>query len=285
MKLIKSVIRSNIFLASAAVLLTVSSQVQLGLKPVWQPILLLIFIATFIVYNPHVLVKFLFRKQPSGRSLKEDIYRNIKVLNLFVFLLSTMVFVLFTVSDIQVLITLFVMGSLTLLYSLTVSEKKIFKLREIPYLKIFMIVSVWSVSTVILPVFQTGTDIFSLKVLLVFMERFFFIFAIAIQFDIRDMHADRQAGLKTIPILINRNNSMVLAYFSLLASFLISFFHYRVYNEWFVTGALGISILSTWLFMKMNFSNSFKKYYYTVLDGTMALQGALVLGFYIFSNH
>lgn len=34
------------------------------------------------------------------------------------------------------------------------------------------------------------------------VERFFFVFAITIPFDIRDIEADKQAGLKTIPLLI-----------------------------------------------------------------------------------
>jgi 4-hydroxybenzoate polyprenyltransferase len=141
---------------------------------------------------------------------------------------------------------------------------------------------VWSVSTVLLPVIQSPENFDRIHTALMIVERFFFIFAIAIPFDIRDMEADRRAGLKTVPLLLNETKALTLSYLSLLVFFLISFFHYQLRNDWFIIGAFGISALTTFLVIGQK---TFRKrcwYYSGILDGTMVFQGLLVLAFYYF---
>lgn len=184
----------------------------------------------------------------------------------------------------NVLLTFLLLGLLTLFYSGIGSGKKkyTFKLREIPYLKIFLISFIWSVSTILLPVIQAGNEIFTAPVILLLAERFLFIFAIAIQFDIRDMKEDRDSGLKTIPILIQPQKALIVSHLALAVSFVISAFHYSLQTNWFIINALCISVLTTYLFIKLQFFNNLEKYYYTILDGTLVLQGGLVLVFYLF---
>ena len=282
MKLVNTFIQFNIFLSVAAVLLTVSTQIQLGLKPQWQPYLLLIFLATLFEYNRHQLVTTITKRITINSVSHTWLLKNLNWINWLVFIaLSGLLTIVFQIKP-EILVVLSLLGIITILYSFPVQifNKYIFNLREIPYLKIFLIVSVWTASTVFLPVIQGDTEIFNLHVFLVFAERFFFIFAIAIQFDIRDIQADQDAGLKTIPILINRKNSFLLSCFSLFVCLIISFFHYKMQNEWFVISALSISVLTTYIFIIMHFSENRSRYYYQILDGTLTLQGILVLVFY-----
>jgi len=288
LKLINTFIHSNIYLSVAAVLLTVSAQIQLGMKPQWQPYLLLIFFATLFEYNRHRLVALITDKNDALNSEKNHWVRKNQKKFYFLVFLSVAGFLAAVISTkIDVLLSFLPLGVLTFLYLVPGSESKnyFFKLREIPYLKIFLIAFVWSASTIILPVIQAGEKILNSQVIFLFMERFFFIFAIAIPFDIRDMNADRDAGLKTIPILINQNKALVLSYLSLLFCFLISFFHYRMQNEWFVIEALCISLITTYLFLKLQFFKNRGRYYYQILDGTLILQGMLVLVFYFFNHN
>jgi 4-hydroxybenzoate polyprenyltransferase len=287
LKLVKTFIHSNIFLSIAAVLLTVSAQVQLGMQPQWQPYLLLIFFATLFEYNRHRLVALITCNKEALNSEKNRWVRENQKKFYFLVFVSVAGFLAAVFSTkTEVLLTFLPLAILTFLYLVPGSENKnyFFKLREVPYLKIFLIAFVWSASTIILPVIQAGEEIFNRQVLLLFSERFFFIFAIAIPFDIRDMKADRDAGLKTIPILIDQNKALVLSYLSLLLCFLISFFHYQMQNEWFVIEALCISLITTYLFLKLQFFRNLNRYYYQILDGTLILQGVLVLAFY-FINH
>ena len=185
------------------------------------------------------------------------------------------------------LVAFVIFGFFTFSYAgLSFGKKKHnFKLREIPYLKIFLISFIWSASTIVLPLIQANEKIFSTPVSLLFTERFLFIFAIALQFDIRDMHADRRAGLKTIPTLIGQNKAIILSYLSLAACFLFSVFHYQIQNDRFILWALVISYISTFLILKLQFFRTRCRHYYQILDATLVLQGLLVLGFYLLNQN
>jgi len=287
LKLVNTFIHSNIFLSVAAVLLTVSAQIQLGMQPQWQPYLLLIFFATLFEYNRHQIVA-LFTKTEVVHSTENYWIRENRIKFVFLAIISlTGILIAIILTKTAILLGFVPLALLTLFYSSPVPGNKnyLFKLRDIPYLKIFLIAFVWSASTILLPVIQAGEKIVETQVLLLFAERFFFIFAITIPFDIRDMQADRDAGIKTIPMLINRNKVLLLSYLSLSVSFLISFFHYRTQNNWFIIEALCISLIITYLFLKLQFFRNLTRYYYPILDGTMLLQGVLVLVFYLFQHN
>jgi len=286
LKLVNTFIHSNIFLSVAAVLLTVSAQIQLGMQAQWQPYLLLIFFATMFEYNRHRLTAILTKTEeshsPEYRWIRENLKKfyflvSISVAGVVIAVISTKTAILFGFIPLAIL---------TLFYSLPVAGSKnyLFKLRNIPYLKIFLIAFVWSASTILLPVIQVGGRIFETQVILLFSERFFFIFSITIPFDIRDMQSDRNAGIKTIPLLINQNKALAISYLSLFISLIISFFHYRMQNNWFIIEALCISTITTYLFLKLQFFRNLNRYYYPILDGTLLLQGVLVLGFYFFQQ-
>lgn len=282
MKLINSIISWHVSLAIAAVLLTVSAQIQLGLKPQWHPWLFLIFSGTLFEYNRHRIVILFFK----GGALQSGKHRLLPKKQKLFFLTALILGIGFVAAAIftktGVLLTYLLLGFLTLLYSGPGFGNKTnhFKLREIPYLKIFFITFIWSVSTILLPVIQAGNEIFETNVILLFAERFLFIFAIAIQFDIRDMQADHRTGLKTIPLLIGQDKARILSFLTLAASLFFSVFHYPNQNNWFILCALCISTAITYLFFKLQFFRTRTRYYYQVLDGALLLQGLLVLGFY-----
>lgn len=283
MKLIKASINSNIYISFAAVFLTFETQIQLGIKPQWHPYLFLIFFATFFEYNIHRLLTILTNKEALVFDKYKWIRENLKGFYLLVFA-SIAGFICFVfLAKKEVLIALAPLAILTLFYSIPVSHKmkNIFRLREIPYLKVFLIAFIWSSSTVLIPVIQINFAFSKVHVIEMFLERFFFILAITIPFDIRDIEDDKEAGLKTIPMLLNEGKSLYISYISLLIFFLISIFHYQSPNYDFIILALSISAFTTFLFLKVKKIRNLTYYHYGVLDGTMLLQGLLVLVFYL----
>jgi len=287
LKLVNTIIHTNISLAVAAVLLTVSAQIQLGLKPQWQPWLFLIFSGTLFEYNRHRIVILFFQGGALNSGKHELFRRNQKIFFLTALILGIAFVAAALSTKTGVLLTFLLLGFLTLLYSgLGFGNKKHhYKLREIPYLKIFFIAFIWSALTIVLPVVDAGEKIFSIQTGLLFSERFLFIFTIAIQFDIRDMQADRRAGLKTIPLLIGQHKATILSFLTLAASLFFSVFHYPNQNDWFILWALCISTAITYLFLKIQFFRNRTRNYYHVLDGALLLQGILVLGFYFLNQH
>jgi len=257
------------------------------MKPQWQPYFILIFFATLFEYNRHRLIAAITQKEPLKSDKQQWIRENPRNIWLLVLISLAGFIIAFITTKTAVLLAFVPLGILTILYSVPGLENRnyLFKLREIPYLKIFLIAFVWSASTILLPVIQAGHDILKTQVILLFAERFFFIFAITIPFDIRDMKADRESGLKTIPLLVNQKKALALSYLSLIICLFISFFHYRLQNNWFVVEALSISLITTFLFIKLEFFRNWGKYYYQVLDATLLLQGVLVLVFYFFTHN
>jgi len=88
---------------------------------------------------------------------------------------------------------------------------KLYALREIPLLKIFLIAASWSSMTVLIPLLYLGytIDYYLISHLL---RIFLFIVAISIPFDIRDLYFD---NINTIPKYIGVFNAKIFSFFCL----------------------------------------------------------------------
>jgi 4-hydroxybenzoate polyprenyltransferase len=284
LKLFYFSINSNIFISLAAVSLTFATQVQLGMQPQLHPYLLLIFFATLFDYNVHRLITVITNKE----ALNSQKHRWVKQhLYFFYLVVATSVFgFLWTIfyADPKVLIALTPIALITLFYSVPVfkNKKSIFRLREIPCLKIFLISFVWSASTIFLPVIQSARTFTKATILAMLLERFLFVFAITIPFDIRDMQADTRQRLKTIPLLIGKKNSMIVANTALVLFLAVCMLHYNSLSLMWLNCAFSLSTVSTLFFMNNKRLQANEYYHYGILDGTMLLQGLFVLAGYYF---
>ena len=282
MKLLYFLINSNIFISLAAVSLTLETQVQLGMKPQFHTYLFLIFFATFFDYNLHRLITIITNKE----ALNNDKHKWVKQHQyLFYLLVATSVagFLWAVIyADKKVLLTLAPIAVLTLFYSVPVfkTKKNIFRLREIPCLKIFLISFVWSASTIFLPVIQSAATHDIENIMLMLAERFLFVFAITIPFDIRDMKADARQGLKTIPLLIGKTSALIVANIVLLFFVLLCLQHYKNTALLWLNYAFLFSAVSSFIFINNKKLQAKHFYHYGILDGTLLLQGVLVLLFY-----
>jgi len=282
LRIVIALIQSNIYISLGAVALTVAAQIQLGMRPQWHPYLFIIFFATLFEYNLHRLITVLTNKEALKSEKHRWVNENLKAFYLLVFISVAGFGAVTFLASKAVLITFAPIALVTLFYSVPVSRNKrhLFRLREIPYLKIIVIAAVWAASTILLPVVQSAEIFDKTHVSLMLTERFFFILAITIPFDIRDMEADQQQELKTIPMLLGVKNSMRLSYLLLLIFLSISVFHYAPEKEWTILTALSLSGITSCFFLSMNYFRNLNFYHYGILDGTMLLQGLLVLLFY-----
>ncbi len=277
-----TIINSNIYISLAAVFMTLETQIQLGMNPQFHPYHFLIFFATLFEYNLHRLVTMLTNKEALRAEKHRWVSRNIY--SFYGLVLASLIGFIVAViqAKIEVILTLTPIALLTLFYStpLTKANKGLFRLRQLPFIKIFLISFVWSTVTILLPIVQSKYDVSIINILLLILERFLFVFAITIPFDIRDMKADSSEKLKTIPLLIGENNSIRLSVILLLSFLLISIFHYTATNQNFMIWAFSISVISTIFFIKSEKIRNLPFYHYGILDGTMLLQSFLVLGFH-----
>jgi 4-hydroxybenzoate polyprenyltransferase len=175
------------------------------------------------------------------------------------------------------------LGLISIAYNLPIFsiDDTRFSLRNIPGVKLFIIAMVWAASCVLLPIFEIAGNNYSTitlnETILLFLKRLFFIAAIAVQFDVRDIFQDKSNRLKTIPVIFGEKNSLLICQV-LLASYLLLLFNFtkKIDGNFF---ALSLTILlSGWLIFKSKWKKN-EYYYFLLLDGTMILQLIMLLIF------
>ncbi len=281
LRFIQPFVHTNILISLAAVFLTVETQLQLNLDPHWHPYLCLIFIATFFEYNLHRLVTILTSQDVSTAVKHRWAVHHVKTFHVLVVGSFVALLIAVTQTSFLALLALAPFAFLTLFYSLPVSivGDKTFRLRQIPFLKIFLVSITWSATTVLLPVIHHGISL-DAHVWLVLFERALFVFAITIPFDIRDMIEDERLGLKTIPLFIGERKSRMISVLMLMVFIIVTAIHYAHTSQMFLAVALSISALTTMWLITQERIRQLPLYHYGILDGTMLLQGVIVLGAY-----
>ena len=148
-------------------------------------------------------------------------------------------------------------------------------MKKIAIAKTIYLASAWTHVTALLPLLM-NVEYFQASHLLYVIHRFFFIYAICILFDYRDVEYDRKAGIRSLITWLNTEQIHLLFWLSVL-----------------VAGATGLALLNQLMLpaivalliplcilgllyrtAQKNFSDYF---YYFVLDGLMMLSAPLLL--------
>lgn len=268
----------------AALSLTLATQVQLGMKPELNAYLSVVFLATLFDYNLHRYLTI----YTNPAAIKNDKLKwAAEHLSVFILLIissfSGLVVVLFFV-HIEILYLMVPLALLSFLYSFPFAgkQKHHFRLLKITGMKTFLIAFVWSSATVFIPVFCENQAFDYTQIVLLFAERFTFIFGIAIPFDIRDMETDALSLLNTIPIKFGERKALEISNLALLFSFSVATFHYVTSNMLFVLPVYLFSIVSTYIFINDKALKNMTFYYHGILDGSILFHGLLIsLSFYL----
>lgn len=107
---------------------------------------------------------------------------------------------------------------LSVFYTISFGNKT---LRNIEGLKIYVVSFVWAIVTVLVPVEEFSFD-FSGEIWLVFLQRFLFVLALILPFEIRDMLLDPRQ-LRTVPQKIGVQNTKIYGLFLLLIFLLLAY--------------------------------------------------------------
>lgn len=222
-----------------------------------------------------------FRKTASSLS-KDMLYFWMQKHNRYV--LSSLVicfimsFALIFKAQFQVILTLLILGAVSFTYNITLPiGKSRFTLRKIPFLKVFLIAWVWASMAVILPWLESGNSLVETKVWYLFALQFLFIFIITLPFDMNDIQADMEVGVKTLPIVLGvRKSKVLLAGLTIAYMLLFSFW----LSENLLLGSihkqiltLGIEVLLLTLLYKTIFKSEVAKKWQIMLwyDGSLIL--------------
>jgi len=284
LKPIVFLIQSNLFIAFAAVSLTMATQIQLGGKPQFHFYVAAVFFATLLEYNFHRFIA--VKNNPQAADIEKNIWasRHLGIIKLLIFasIAGLAISMLFVSHDSYLLFG--ILSVFALVYSVESfrGKSKKFGLKRIAGMKTILIAFVWTMATLYLPVLQSETVFDPVTILLLFAERFAFIFAIAIPFDIRDMETDSRQGVKSFPIVFGSHKAEQISYFALLLSAIVSIINYYLSGLVYVFLSSIISLLISFFAINSKKLRLKSLYYHGILDGCLVLYGALVcLGFYL----
>jgi 4-hydroxybenzoate polyprenyltransferase len=272
--IIDFILLGNFFIAACATMQTLQTCKLRYYSVAGSPILVFVFCATFFLYNIHKPITYWLKKEfitnPRFQNAKR-FEAPLSILTFVAALICLNCFFLFKQTGQQAVI---ISSVLSMAYVLPFLRGK--RLRDLPYLKIILISTVWAIVCVMLPISLIGRG-WGLPESLMFLEKIFFIFALTIPFDIRDMVWDAETGVKTIPLSIGSEKAKRWASYSIIASFsivcVLSYFNVYTLNQYIV---LSISLaLSEHLIHKTQ-TNKSNLFFYGFIDGQLLFQSLLI---------
>lgn len=216
---------SNIHVALAAYCLTKITLFEKGIDSNLLPLFVLL--STIVSYN---LIRF-YSSSETQHWLDIFIIKKRKIL-LVMTLLSIVILIYLTFQlRFKGIISLLPFGLFTLFYiiPLPLKKKNSVALRNVALLKLFLIAISYAGVTVLFPLINYNVEI-GLNESVIFVQRFLFIAAITVPFDIRDLKFDR-ADLKTIPQVLGVHKSKVVGLFFLMLFLGLEFFKYTHRNN------------------------------------------------------
>ncbi len=123
-------------------------------------------------------------------------------------------------------------------FSLKISK---FIPRQITFLKPAVVGMAWALTTSALPAIMAG-EYYSPIYTVMFLSNFFFITALSICDDIRDMNTDR-GHIRTLPMAIGIKNSKIVIIFHLLTATVIAFSTYTYHSDIVSIGFTGAMLM------------------------------------------
>ncbi|MEN9369338.1 MAG: hypothetical protein RI952_203 [Bacteroidota bacterium] len=250
------------FAASSQVLLTY----LIFRIPFNIPILLFVFIAT----------NFIYLISEDFSSFKISIFQNrwrtknfillLEIISLFKLALG------FKVAQ-MILITLLGIIAISYNYPFKFNKNGTYRIREAKFMKLFVIVFVWSASTVIFPLLYFKIN--PLILILFFINSALLISIVSLKFDIKDYFKDTLEKLKSIPVLIGPKQTKKLLN-RLMLIYFISTISLVYFIEWPIVVALLLNLIySYWLIFKYPWEKG-EWYYQVLLDGILISQAFIV---------
>jgi hypothetical protein len=224
-----------------------------------------IFFCTNAIYLLHNIL---------GSSFIPDSYTNTRILFLkknyrillFLFLISFLIAVILffcMTKEGQIIILLILIPSIAYVYPLFGNKR----LRDIPYLKVFLTSFIWTVLTVLLP-FSTIDNGFNANLNLLLLEKFFFLFSLSLLFDVRDIELEKKSGVSTFASKFGKRATVLLAVLFQSVWLALNWLHYSFAICAAMTFVYLVFVALSILCMKQQRD----LYYIVILDGIMLFQ-------------
>jgi 4-hydroxybenzoate polyprenyltransferase len=271
-KLFDLFVFSSLFIAFCAVMMVYQTCFLFGV-PLSFALAGFVFSGSVTSYNFHWYLTPPTMEEPSQK-LKWNLTN--KTLHLVFFLLGLVGAAVFSFLLIDHWFWLGVTAFLTFLYSAPKIPMPIFShLKKVAIGKTIFLAFAWTHITALLPLVIQLKTLTAVHIWFV-VNRFFFIYAICILFDYRDVEEDKKAGIKSLITYLSEQGIDRLFWLSMFVFFFTCAGLMQYFSLPLVIGLLIPGVILSLLYYpsKKNFSDYL---YYFVLDGLMMLSAPLLL--------
>lgn len=209
----------------------------------------------------------------SKKSAWNITYRNI---HLTLFIISLIAAGYFCILLINHWFWLGITAFITFLYSAPkVTHPIAYFLRKIAIGKTIFLALAWAHITALLPVVVISREVHTSNILFL-LNRFFYIYAICIVFDFRDVEEDRRAGIKSLITYLSEKGIDRL-FWGAMTGFLITLLLLLNYFSIYILLAFLLPAVILGILYYPSKTSRSDYLYYFVLDGLMMLSAPLVL--------
>jgi 4-hydroxybenzoate polyprenyltransferase len=243
-------------------------------------IVLLEFLATLLLYNLSIWISKPKDYKSSPYERTRWIFGNMHIFWTLNAIASLLLIYVLTQIHLQTLMYLGFIGLVSLAYALPILkiQEQWRSFRHLPYIKVFHIALIWSLSTVGLVYVESSNDLQTVgwtSLLYLLSCKFLFILLVTLPFDIRDMKQDSYYHLKTVPLALGESKAQILCYILAVLHILLVIFIPTAFTV--KIGMIGCDILVLFLLKTKIFKkkNSFLNVY--LLDLVLVIQYVLCL--------
>ncbi|HSZ71232.1 MAG TPA: hypothetical protein VK750_01065 [Cytophagaceae bacterium] len=237
----------------------------------------ILFLATFFIYNFRVL----FNKDIVEKHKEERTSGHMRWMAYHAKLLSALSIVSLVAMIPFVLglkgktiVVFFIVAVLALAYALPLFTKST-GLRHLPGLKTFLVALVWTLSTVLIPVVESGVAFAPLVLKGLLIKRFILLFTLALVFDIRDEQTDKENELHTIATYFGSDKTRKLCLILLLIELTLIYCYDYTADQRLCYAFMLYTLLVAAVVWGGKYNRSIF-YYFFLVDGMMVLQYYMV---------
>lgn len=266
MSFLKAIVYGNIWVAIAVMAYVYVGFAQLGISVDWS-ILAFVFASSLATYNFQRIIR-IKQSKLSGERI-EWLRENLQLIKILTVVGASISLVCAFFLPFEILISYALLGLISFFYAYRYFNGK--ALRDMPYLKIYLIAFVWAMTSAS-PILTQEWGILYSEWLLILLEKMLFILAITIPFDIRDLKYDVPQK-RTIPQIFGVSNAKAIAISCLVINLILVNYLYNsaVLPAFILSNCLAVILIY------MSAENKKEWHYTFFLDGLPILLALALL--------
>jgi 1,4-dihydroxy-2-naphthoate octaprenyltransferase len=272
MQFLNTIFYTGIYISLAALALGSGTFVSIHHRwPPW-PFMLLLFSGTLLVYTLHYFLK----RSPTGNTRNQWSYHHPRWHQILIILggAGCLASIIFIPNSYQSIISLEAIITLSYFLLFTMSKWGLGS-RLTGLLKTPLLAAAWTIATFNL--FMVEASIPSQQIILWTLQRFIFLLALCLAFDIRDHIEDKKNGITTWPVHLGVTVSYKIITGLLLLSIIFSLLLLWQNGSLLIANALMLSIAVAAFFIQTSKRNPSDYVYLGGIDGAILLQGILLM--------